>query len=122
MRQKKSNLIYYACAIMFSMALTLLVGDNTVWDYSNKSWLNITTKETINSLNWQEYKVYLDNKYFGEYSMWYSDNKWYAFKSDKSAVKMEGELLAYRSNHDLKIREFEKKENKGIVAELFFIP
>ena len=76
--------------------LTILVGDNTIWDYSDKSWLNITREETIDSLSWQEYKVYLDNKYFGEYSMWYSDNKWYAFKSDKSAVKMEGELLAYR--------------------------
>ena len=93
--------------------LTILVGDNTIWDYSDKSWLNITREETIDSLSWQEYKVYLDNKYFGEYSMWYSDNKWYAFKSDKSAVKMEGELLAYRSNHDLKIREFEIKENSN---------
>ena len=91
--------------------LTLLVGDNTFWRYSDKSWLNITTKETINSLNWQKYKVYLDNKYFGEYSLWYDDSKWYAFKSDKSAVIMEGDLLAYSSNFDLDIKEFEIKEN-----------
>ena len=93
--------------------ITILVGDNTIWNYSDKSWLNITRKETIESLNWQEYKVFLDNKYFGEYSMWYSENKWYAFKSDKSAVKMEGELIAYRSNYDLKIKQFEIKENNN---------
>ena len=56
-------------------------------------------------------KVYLDNKYFGEYSLWYDDSKWYAFKSDKSAVIMEGDLLAYSSNFDLDIKEFEIKEN-----------
>ena len=39
--------------------LTLLVGDNTVWDYSNKSWLNITREETLDSLNWQEYKIFI---------------------------------------------------------------
>jgi hypothetical protein len=93
--------------------LTLLVGDNTVWDYSNKSWLNKTREETLDSLNWQEYKVFLDNKYFGEYSMWYDDNKWYAFNSNKTAVKMEGELIAYKANYDLKIKEFETKENNN---------
>lgn len=93
--------------------LTLLVGDNTVWDYSNKSWLNITREETLDSLNWEEYKVFLDNKYFGEYSMWYDDNKWYAFNSNKKAVKMEGELIAYKANYDLKIKEFETKENNN---------
>lgn len=93
--------------------ITILVGDNTFWKYSNKTWLNITRKETIETLNWSEYKVYLDNKYFGEYSLWYDDNKWYAFKSDKKAVIMEGEFLAYRSNGDLKIREFETKENSN---------
>ena len=93
--------------------LTLLVGDNTVWDYSNRSWLNITREETLDSLNWQEYKVFLDNKYFGEYSMWYDDNKWYAFNSNKKAVKMEGELIAYKANYDLKIKEFETKENNN---------
>ena len=93
--------------------LTLLVGDNTVWDYSNRSWLNITREETLDSLNWQEYKVFLDNKYFGEYSMWYDDNKWYAFNSNKTAVKMEGELIAYKANYDLKIKEFETKKNNN---------
>ncbi len=93
--------------------LTILVGDNTIWNYSDKAWLNITRDETIASLNWQEYKVYLDNKYFGEYSMWYDDGKWYAFKEDKSAVIMEGELIAYRSNFDPKIKEFETKENSN---------
>ena len=93
--------------------LTLLVGDNTVWDYSNRSWLNITREERLDSLNSQEYKVFLDNKYFGEYSMWYDDNKWYAFNSNKTAVKMEGELIAYKANYDLKIKEFETKENNN---------
>ena len=45
--------------------------------------------------------------------MWYDDNKWYAFNSNKTAVKMEGELIAYKANYDLKIKEFETKENNN---------
>lgn len=87
---------------------TIIVGNDTVWNYSNRDWLNITSSAKIEELGWQEYKVYLDNKYFGDYFLWYDDSKWYAFKEDKTAVKTDGELIAYQSNYDLKIQSFQK--------------
>ena len=89
---------------------TLLIGNDTIWNYSDRDWLNITSSSAIEELGWKEYKVYLDNKYFGDYLLWYDDSRWYAFNEDKSAVKTEGTLIAYQSNYDLKISPFQTKE------------
>ena len=88
----------------------LFVGDSTMWKYSGKKWINITNESTIKDLGWKEYHVYQDNKYYGDYYLWYDDSRWYAFKEDKSAVKLEGEFLAYQANYDLNIKSFQTKE------------
>lgn len=84
---------------------TILVGDSTVWNYSDKRWLNITKNSTLKKLDWQEFTVYLDNKKAGNYLLWH-DDKWYLFDKNKKAVPTTGSLLAYRSNYDLKIKDF----------------
>lgn len=90
--------------------ITLLIGDSTVWEYENKTWFNITSNSRIDNLSWQKYEVFLDNKYKGNYDLWYDDTKWYAFNQDKTPVNLEGELIAYKANHDLKIKNFEVRE------------
>ena len=90
--------------------ITLLIGDSTVWEYENKTWFNITSNSRIDNLSWQKYEVFLDNKYKGNYDLWYDDTKWYAFNQDKTPVNLEGELIAYKANHDLKIKDFEVRE------------
>ena len=46
---------------------TLIVGDNTVWAYQKKSWLNLTNSTLIQDLYWDKYKVYVDNEEYGDY-------------------------------------------------------
>ncbi len=83
---------------------TIIVGKNTVWSYKNKKWINIS--KPYDKLNWKKYNVYLNNEYNGNRYLWYSD-KWYIFDSKKNALKLEGDLLAYKSNYDISIYNFE---------------
>ena len=64
---------------------TLLIGNNTIWNYNKNKWINISTRDSIEKLNWKEYNIYLDNKEFGKYFLWH-DDKWYAFDKNNNAV------------------------------------
>lgn len=83
----------------------LIVGDDSVWKYSDKKWYNITYKSSLQQLSWKKYKVFSNNELIGNYYLWYSD-KWYVFDNDKQAVKVEGDLFAYSSAFDLKVKNF----------------
>lgn len=83
----------------------LVVGDETVWKYSNKKWHNLTYKSTLQDLSWKKYRVFENNKDIGNYYLWYSD-KWYVFDNQRNAVKVDGDIFAYRSNFDLKVKDF----------------
>ncbi len=87
-------------------AATIIVGHNTIWNYSDESWLNITNSSTIDEKSWLDYEVYLDNKLKGNYYLWYDGSKWYIFDENKKAVNSEGTLLAFRSNYDIKVKNF----------------
>jgi len=90
-------------------ATTLIVGDDTVWTYNNKHWMNVTKQSTLKKINWNKFNVYLDNKEFGQYYLWH-DDKWYAFDEKKNAVILNGELLAYNSNYKIKINNFNQND------------
>lgn len=90
-------------------ATTLVVGDDTVWTYSDKHWMNVTKVTSLKKLDWNKFNIYLNNKEFGEYYLWH-DDKWYAFDDEKNAVVLDGEMLAYNSNHEIKVSEFEQEE------------
>lgn len=88
---------------------TIIVGDNTIWNYSDNQWLNITNNKTIESISWLDYNIYLDNKKFGQYYLWNDGNKWYMFDSNKKAINKDGKILAYRSNYNIQIKDFTSK-------------
>ena len=90
--------------------LTLIIGDNTILQNNEGKWLNITENSTIQDLNWLEYNVYLDNKKLGNYYLWYNEEKWYIFDSNKKAVNEEGNLIAYKANYEIKIKDFTSKD------------
>lgn len=85
---------------------TIIVGNDTVWTYKNKSWSNNTS---YNSINWKKYDVYLNNEKNGNYYLWYSD-KWYAFDDKKEAVLLDGDLLAIKSNYDISVYDFQDSD------------
>jgi len=84
---------------------TFIVGDNTIWKYNNKKWLNITLSSSIKKLNWQKYKVFSDNKFLGTYQLMYND-KWYAFTDKNKAVNLNGKIFAYKSNYNINLLQF----------------
>ena len=88
---------------------TLLVGNDTVWTYSNKKWNNISKVSAIKEFNWNKFKVFNNNKEIGDYYLWH-DDKWYAFDEKKNAIPMEGELLAYDANYDIDVVDFKEEE------------
>lgn len=98
---------------------TLIVGDNTVWTYKKKHWLNLTNSSSLQDLYWDKYKVYLDNEEFGDYLLWHSD-KWYVFDNKKNAVNINGNLLAYKSNHKISVYKFteEKITDYSVVKQV----
>ena len=84
---------------------TIMVGENTVWSLSGRKWLNITKQSTIESLNWQKFKVFVDNKSLGENYVWH-DDKWYVFDKNKKALTFTGKFLAYKANYDINVLDF----------------
>ena len=91
-------------------ALTLIIGDSTIWQNNKGKWLNITEEETIDELNWLEYDVYIENKKLGNYYLWNDQEQWYIFDKNRKAVNKEGNLIAYRSTYDLKVTDFKSEE------------
>lgn len=92
---------------------TIIIGNNSIWNYSDRRWLNITNESTINSINWLDYEVHIDNKKIGKYYLWYDGSKWYMFDENRKAVVNDGNLIAYRSNYDIKIKDFQLSEIKN---------
>ena len=90
-----------------SYTTTIMVGDNTIWSFSGKKWLNITQKSSVDKLNWQKFNVYVDNENLGENYVWH-DDKWYVFDNNKKAVPFTGKFLAYRANYDINVLDFEE--------------
>ena len=83
----------------------LIVGDDTVWTYKNKKWLNIRHSTSLHKYNWKEFVVYENNEKKGTYKLWH-DDKWYVFDKDNNAIQLDGDLLAYDANFKLKVKKF----------------
>ena len=83
----------------------LIVGDDTVWTYRNKKWLNINHATSLHNYNWKDYMVYVNNEKKGTYKLWH-DDKWYVFDENNNAVQIDGDLLAYDANFNLKVHDF----------------
>ncbi len=125
MRDKKVYIVLLICIFVFfvvmflvfglqnikkgNTATTILVGDSSVWTFQNQSWMNLRDTTSIQSYNWQEFQVYVDNQSLGNYYVWH-DDKWYLFDADKNAIPYEGELLAYQGNYPITIASFELED------------
>ena len=85
---------------------TIIVGEDTIWSYNNKNWVN---NKSYDKLNWEKYDVYLNNIKTGNYYLMYN-GKWYAFDDKKNAVLLDGDLIAFNSNHDISLYEFQTEQ------------
>ena len=88
---------------------TIIVSNEAIWNYREGKWENINSNASIQNLNWKKYKVFVNNSELGDYYLWKDDN-WYVFDDKKVAVNIDGDLLAYQSNFDLKVYNFSGEE------------
>lgn len=125
MQSKKTYIIILCFIIIFGLVMflalgvgnlkknkrgtTIIVGNNTIWNYNNQHWLNVSNTREIEKINWQEFNVYSNNEKLGKYYLWYSD-KWYLFDKEKNAINYDGELLAYQANYDIDVLKFTEEE------------
>ena len=87
---------------------TIIIGDSTVWKYRNKKWLNIRLDSSLEELNWKQYSIYTSNQKFGDYNLWHNEGKWYAFDKDNNAINLPDKFLAFDTNFNLSILQFQK--------------
>ena len=86
---------------------TLLIGDETVLNYTSRQWLNVTSQELLSSINWQDFNVYIDNEYFGNYLVW-RDDRWYLFNQNREAVSYQGnDFFAYKAGFEMDVLPFQ---------------
>ena len=88
---------------------TIIVGNSTVWNYSGKKWSKLTGESILQKLDWQIFNVYVENEALGEYYLWH-DDQWYLFDKKKNAVNYTGRLLAYKSNYDINVLQYQEEE------------
>lgn len=106
---------------------TLIVGDTSFRNKGGK-WTNSSLDTEKKESNWKLFQTYVDNEYFGEYYLYFSD-KWYLFSKDKKAVNYDGELLAFNNKKykvfDYDLKEIEDYSDVNIILEengISFIP
>ena len=87
----------------------IIVGEQTIWNYKDNKWTSIKANTSIQDLSWQEYNVFINNQKVGNYYLWH-DDKWYAFDKNRKAIVLDGYLLAYQANFDLKVFSFSEEE------------
>lgn len=86
--------------------LTLLVGEDVIWQRNSNSWNN---NLNINSYNWEKFKIYLDNRYKGEYLVWH-DDKYYIFDDNREAINYTEKFIGIQSNYDVNFLDYESKD------------
>ena len=85
--------------------MTLIVGNDTVFQLEKNKWNQITSPETLNALNWQDFSIILNNKNIGKYKVVKSD-RLYLFDKDNNAYKYDGNIIAYQANYTFKVKDF----------------
>ena len=84
---------------------TLIVGNRTIWTIENRKW-KMVPLEYFNNYSWKKFRVFLNQEEKGDYDLWFDDN-WYFLKKKKKSVLLDGDLLAYQSNHNVDVYPFE---------------
>ncbi len=91
-----------------NLSSTLIVGDKTAFSLNKRKWIYLRTNTSMEKYNWVKFHVFEDNKELGDYLLWH-DDKWYAFDENKKAVVINGKMLAYYSNYEMKVLDFQEE-------------
>lgn len=92
-----------------SYEATIVVGENTTWNYSQKRWKKVSNETDFQTLNWKKYQIFDNDEDKGEYYLVHSD-KWYGFDNKRNAVNLSDMLFAYRSNYNMGLDTFVEED------------
>lgn len=84
---------------------TIIVGNRTIWTLENRKW-KMVPLEYFNNYSWKKFHVFLNQEEKGDYDLWFDDD-WYFFDDKKNSILLDGDLLAYQSNHSVDVYPFE---------------
>lgn len=95
---------------------SIIVEGKEFWQYNKGNWQDL---EKIDSIDWQEFKVYSENKYINNYFITTANNKTYFFDSNRESYKVTSPFLGISIESktapiDYTQSEFTEEDNKII--------
>jgi len=97
----------------------IVIGNESNYNYSNGSFTNVKIKE-IESVD--KFKVYVNNKYYGDYKLKNAGN-WNLFDKNNEYVHYNGNMLAFSDDFNIevrnnyKIREINEKDKVFLIND-----
>jgi len=86
--------------------LFIMLDSGDKWQFQDGKWIDVTDEDTY---NWQKYNIYIDNKLYGNYDIFYNDN-WYIFDSNRNNKQYDGNFIAIKGNKKYDIIDYEKQD------------
>ena len=83
----------------------LVIDNYSTWHYSKEKWNSVSK----NNINDNALEVYINNKYYGEYTLKYG-NIWNLFDANNNYVNYDGSLIAASKSLNLSVYNFEVSE------------
>lgn len=93
----------------------LVVDDTVMFKYSKKKW-SIVNKNLYEDYNWNKYKIYSNNDYYGKKQVVNMVDKWYIFETDRKPVNIPDNRLYLGGKINTKLFKFESNnfDNKDM--------
>lgn len=86
---------------------SFIVDGNNYWQYNDKNWKNLNS---IDSINWEKYKVYTNNNYVDTYYVTSNSGKLYFFDKDNNSYHVDSPTLAISSDSNVGPINYEQEE------------
>jgi Ca2+/Na+ antiporter len=123
--KKKEALIILLCIVAFIILIFLnaqnynsneeipqyIIIDNKIyWKYQYKDWANLdmtlNKEEVSNEINWQDYKIYVNNEYVNTLKYVFMNGKSYFFNDSNDEVDISSNNILFNKDTYLKLSEY----------------
>lgn len=106
--------VFVFCYIVFtkeeehnnSLNANIIVDGSRFLEYKNLRWSDL---KNLKSVETDQFKVYSDNNYFGDYFVTSANDMYYFFDSDYNSYEVDSKFLAISKNSSLSIIDYNKE-------------
>lgn len=92
----------------------IMVSPSTQWKYAKGTWGSVTN---ITDYSMEKFKIYVNNKPFGDYNVTYND-KFYLFDDNRNSVSYNGNIIAVKGSLPIDVIYFEEEVIEPINDEI----